>query len=142
MYLRSFSLSLAGLAISSSLALAADAPKTKQPNKKPTAAVAKPAAPAASGEAGMKITRDPLTGKFEQGAVDASPQLQRLQLGVTPAPQTVNGRNGMVAVRTTSEHMSASFVTRSADGTVQVQCVDGLDKADAAIKQAAEKGEN
>jgi hypothetical protein len=138
-YLRSFSLSLLGLAVSSILALAADAPKTKQqqqPQKKKTSAVA----PAASGEAGMTVTRDPLTGKFEQGAVDARPQLLRLQLG-TPEPQTVTGRNGMVAVRTTSEHMSASFVTRNADGTLQMQCVEGVDKAEAVIKQAAEKGE-
>lgn len=116
-----------------SLLLAADAPKAKKPVRKQadsTAAVA----PASSG---MTITKDPLTGRLEGGALQPQqPALGRFSVGV---PQEIRLPNGMTLVRTGPEFMNASVVTRNSDGTLNFQCVDNLKTADAVVANSAQK---
>lgn len=109
-------------------ALAGDNVKTDKPKAPPRASKAK-----ATAQQGMTISRDPDSGQLQSGALDLTPPPSSVTVGEQPQP--VQLPNGLVMVPASDDHMSTALVSRSADGTLVYQCVDGKAKAEQALKK-------
>ena len=90
----------------------------------------------ASGQQGMTVSKDPHSGQWQSGTRDITPPPANARAG--EAPQPVRLPNGLMMIEATSDHMSTSIVTLSADGTLKYECVDGKAKAEAIVKRHEE----
>jgi len=103
-------------------------------------AVAAPGAMAA--EEGARVARDPQTGELRLPNAKELRALQGPEVAprglltgrLSPQPRVL--RNGAKAVELTAEQMSYSVVTRQADGSLAMQCVDSASEAQRLVEAA------
>lgn len=107
-----------------------------------------PLAQAADAKAGMRVFKDPITGELraptaaEAAALDAADAKakaaanagKRRAATAATAPQEFTLPNGMVGIDNDESTLSYSVVTRNADGTLDLHCVQGKQNADALVK--------
>lgn len=110
--------------------IAADAPNAPKSRKAQKRATQK--SKTSGHNSGMVISRDPDSGQLQSG-VGVSQPASAARVA-EPAPQQVRLPNGLVMIRSTSQHMSTSVVTRDADGRTALHCVDGDEQAQKLIR--------
>ena len=132
---------LGGIVLGISLASAADSLPARKSTKAATPAASSKAKTAQqqTQQQGMTVSRetDSGGGGLQSGKLNpAEPPASRQLIG--SEPQAVRLPNGMFMVPASSDHMSSSIVTRNADGSLNRDCVDGVAKAEAIVKNAGQ----
>ncbi|QDQ25910.1 hypothetical protein FNU76_05835 [Chitinimonas arctica] len=102
---------------------------------------------ATSGEAALKVYRDPVTGKLRQpehdeaSGPDAATRRPQASARTIPdrvvEPKVQKTRSGGTSMTLGEEHLNYSIAVRKPDGSVKVHCVEGKQAADALLKQDA-----
>ncbi len=131
---------LGGIVLGISLASAADSLPAKKSTKAatPTAASKAKTAHQQPQQQGMTVSRETDSGGgLQSGKLNPAEPAAATQL-IGSEPQAVQLPNGMFMVPASSEHMSSSIVTRNADGSLNRDCVDGVAKAEAIVKNAGQ----
>lgn len=114
---------------------------TAQSESHPSTPAAQAAAPA-NGSAGQRIAKDPATGQLREPTPEEVKELDALQAKKAPkvkkplktmtaAPAEATGAVGVVL---DESYESYTVATRSADGKVKLDCVQGKDDAEARVK--------
>lgn len=91
---------------------------------------------ASAQESGMRVAKDPVTGKVraltaeEAAALDAADAVLKTskagRAATKAAPKEVRYPDGTVSIETDESSYVYSVATRAADGSVNMQCIQGL----------------